>query len=265
MAHDITTTRKRCFDSDDDCDGDECNGWDFKRLKAKPRVSSPLPTPNHPVTANTAIDVIDDKPTDKLMNNSSAKSVGQQRRQITYNLPIPPPSKIQHSALLSNIKNQNSRPQQQEITIYTDGGYAGQRSSIGVWLGDGHPYNVSRLLPPYIQDNNIAELEAASEAIYIAIQLGIKQVLIITDSAHVFKLYERIKTMRREAHLLRLKQTPIYMNYKLCYIRFIRLIHSPRINVRFQQVKGHSGIDGNEEADQLASLALVKAGFKKSL
>ena len=71
--------------------------------------------------------------------------------------------------------------------------------------------------------------------------------------------------MRPEAHLLRFKQTPLYIKYELCYIRLIRLINSPRINVRFQQVKGHSGVEGNEEADQLASFALVKAEFKKTI
>ena len=52
--------------------------------------------------------------------------------------------------------------------------------------------------------------------------------------------------MRPEAHLLRFKQTPLYIKYELCYVRFIRLINIPRIKVRFQQVKSRSGIEGNE-------------------
>jgi hypothetical protein len=107
------------------------------------------------------------------------KNKGLQRQKITFGPdPITSPTILQ---LENNIK------------IFTDGGYVeGYRASIEVWLSDGHPNNVSRLLPPFIQDNNIVELQAVSEAIKIAIRLGIERLTVVTDSEHVGKFPDKV-------------------------------------------------------------------------
>jgi ribonuclease HI len=104
------------------------------------------------------------------------------------------------------------------------------------------------LIPRYIQDNNIAELEAASEAIAIALRLGIQHLTIVTDSEHVVKCHEKLKGDALK--LLIFKQTLIYKKYEYFYKRFDRLVSNKIILIEFKQVKGHNGLYCNEEADQ---------------
>jgi ribonuclease HI len=257
-------------EDDDDYKSNRC--WDFKRQKKAGgclQTSMTTPTPIQPVTIRITaagqsathpareeekrvIEKItfhneenDQQPT----INSLDKNKGLQRQKITFGPdPITSPTILQ---LKNNIK------------IFTDGGYVeGYRASIGVWLSDGHPNNVSQLLPPFIQDNNIAELQAASEAIKIAIRLGIRRLTVVTDSEHVVKFHDKV-TRLSKSKLLKFKQSQLYLAYKNCYDSFARLIENRKTSVNFQQVKGHNGTRGNDEADELASLALRKAGLKK--
>ena len=62
-----------------------------------------------------------------------------------------------------------------------------------MWISDGNPNNVSRLLHRFIQDNNIVELEAASEAIRITLRLGVKKLNIMTDSEHFITYNKKLK------------------------------------------------------------------------
>ena len=129
---------------------------------------------------------------------------------------------------------------------------------------------MSRLLPRFIQKNNIAELkaaskatsEAASEAIRIALRLGIKRLTIVTDSEHVVKYHEKL-TGHDPYKLACFMNSNMYLNYTSSYEQFARLIKRRDVLVEFNQVKGHSAVLGNVEADRLASLALIKAGLKR--
>ena len=57
-------------------------------------------------------------------------------------------------------------------------------------------------------------------------------------------------------------KTNLYRCYKNCYEEFALLKNKKGLLVKLIQVKGHSGLYGNEEADRLATLALIEAGLK---
>lgn len=126
------------------------------------------------------------------------------------------------------------------VCIYTDGASSGNPgpSGIGVWLKyKNHEKSISRYIGN--STNNIAELEA--------IKVGLSEVKkkdlpvrIFTDSSYAHGLL----TLNWKAH----------KNREL--VESIRKLMSGFTQLKFVKVKGHSGIHGNELADQLAVKAV---------
>jgi ribonuclease HI len=130
------------------------------------------------------------------------------------------------------------------VCIYTDGASSGNPgpSGIGVWLKyKKHEKSISRYIGN--STNNIAELEA--------IKVGLSEVKkknlpvrIFTDSSYAYGLL----TLNWKAH----------KNKEL--VESIRKLMSEFKQLKLVKVKGHSGVHGNELADQLAVKAVENNG-----
>lgn len=128
------------------------------------------------------------------------------------------------------------------ITIYADGASSGNPgpSGIGVLLRyREHEKEISRHIG--LGTNNIAELEA--------IRTGLSEVKnpdlpvrVYTDSGYAFGLL----TLGWKAQ----KNTELVNDIRILMKRFK--------NLKFFKVKGHSGIEGNERADKLATSAILQ-------
>lgn len=73
------------------------------------------------------------------------------------------------------------------VIVYTDGaclsnGKSGAQAGIGVFWGDGHPWNVSGPVTGGRITNNSGEIQAATCALQQAHENGIRKVQINTDS-----------------------------------------------------------------------------------
>ena len=130
-----------------------------------------------------------------------------------------------------------------EIVIYTDGASSGNPgpSGIGIVLRFG---NYEKEISRYIglATNNIAELEAIRVALMELKKTHIP-VNIFTDSSYAYG----VLTLGWKAK----KNTEL--------IKSIKKIISKFSDLKFNKVKGHVGIAGNERANYLATAAVKKA------
>ena len=74
--------------------------------------------------------------------------------------------------------------------VYTDGacpsnGHGAAKAGIGVWWADGHSWNLSRRVTGDKQTNNVAEIQAASMAVSLAMDNGVQRLQVNTDSQFV--------------------------------------------------------------------------------
>ena len=140
------------------------------------------------------------------------------------------------------------------LTVYTDGscvmnGRADARCGSGIWIADNHPLNKSLRIPGPSQSNQIGKIAA----ILVALQSinPLTPIKFVTDSKY---LIDGLTT-----HLQRWEDTGWIGIANSTYFRatayHLRKRSAP---TSFQWVKGHSGIQGNEEADRLATQGAEK-------
>ncbi len=127
------------------------------------------------------------------------------------------------------------------ITIYTDGASSGNPgpSGIGVFMRYG---NHEREISGYIGNstNNIAELTAIETALQ-EIKRTDLPVRIYTDSSYACGLLINGWKAKKNIAL----------------VNSIRQLMTKFTDLKIIKVKGHSGVDGNEKADQLATAAIA--------
>jgi len=139
--------------------------------------------------------------------------------------------------------------------VHTDGacpnnGKGSAKAGIGVWWGHHHKLNVGRPVVRAKQTNNAAEIQAASVAISTAVDNGIAKLLINTDSQFLINCVTQwMDGWKKNGWMTKSKQ-PVKNRDDLEELD--QAINSGRIQVKWNHVKGHSGIEGNEEADKLA-------------
>lgn len=138
------------------------------------------------------------------------------------------------------------------VEVYTDGacssnGRVCAKAGLGVYWGENHPLNISEPVSGRAT-NNCGEIQAATKAIHVALQNGVSQLKINTDSKFLINSVTkwmpgwkrkgwRLKTGEPVKNERDFKELDGVQN-KLC--------------IRWNYVEAHRGIQGNERADELA-------------
>ncbi|CAI8020776.1 Ribonuclease H1, partial [Geodia barretti] len=158
-----------------------------------------------------------------------------------------------YSGTSSSGSRSHSRP-----TVYSDGcclnnGRVGASAGVGVYWGEGSPHNVSEKLSGP-QTNQRAELNAAYRAVQSAVDLGHSAVEVKTDSSYTIKaMTEWLGKWKRNGWMTS-QSAPVKNKEDI-----VRLDNAcQKIDVKWTHVPGHSGVAGNEAADQLARAGSFK-------
>ena len=142
------------------------------------------------------------------------------------------------------------------VMVYTDGacpnnGKGGARAGLGVWWNHGHKLNVSSRVKGDKQTNNVGEIQAIVRAIEVAATNDVKKLQINTDSE--FTINSVTKWMPGWKKKGWRKADGKEVANKEDFIILDRVIQSKGgMEIKWQHVRGHAGIEGNEEADKLA-------------
>lgn len=141
-------------------------------------------------------------------------------------------------------------------TVFIDGaclknGSSDATSAYGIWWCDGNSLNESKTIDGH-STNQRAELIAAIRAIEQGIKQGYSHLRIVTDSQYVIKSQTEWITLWSSNGFVNSKGKPV-VNSDL-HQQLFEL--SSKLKVIWCHVNGHSGVLGNERADQLAREAL---------
>lgn len=142
------------------------------------------------------------------------------------------------------------------VHVFTDGacgsnGRKGAAAGIGVYWGPDHPLNTSERIGGR-QTNNRAEIHAAVKALKQAREMGAIHVTLYTDSSFLINSITKwINKWKKNGW--KLTDGGLVKNKE-----DFEELDSVRtgLKVEWVHVSGHSGIEGNEKADQLAVAAL---------
>ncbi|XP_075146740.1 ribonuclease H1 [Haematobia irritans] len=140
------------------------------------------------------------------------------------------------------------------VIAYTDGscfnnGQGNACAGYGVYFGDEHPLNVGKPVEGRVT-NNVGEIQASIYAIKTAKLLGIKKLIICTDSQFLINSVTLwMKGWKAKNWTLR-SGDPVknVVDFK----ELDALLSDREVEVKWNYVAAHKGIKGNEMADQLA-------------
>lgn len=146
-----------------------------------------------------------------------------------------------------------SKTTEKEVVVFTDGACPGQhdirnkderRSGCGVWFGHGDPRNISVRNPFPPHTSNRAELGAALLALRAHLDGpdAEKPLHIMTDSGYVRDGMTKYMTSWVRRGFANVKNADLWRPLR----------EEAGKSTRFTHVRGHQGIEGNEEADALA-------------
>jgi len=151
------------------------------------------------------------------------------------------------------------------VHVYTDGscesnGKLNARAGIGVWFGKNHPKNVGEPVegPP---TNNVGEIEAATKAIQIAKSCGVSKLQINTDSQFLIRCVTEWSPKWRKNDWKLSSGGDVKNKLQLQNLNSVY----NGIDVKWNYVQAHKGIEGNEEADTLAKAGAAKFQRKESV
>ena len=152
------------------------------------------------------------------------------------------------------------------VMVFTDGacpnnGKGGARAGIGVWWNHGHKHNVSERVKGEKQTNNVGEIQAIVRAIRLAFEMkSIRKLQINTDSE--FTINSVTKWMsgwkkkgwrKADGKEVANKEDFMILDNVLQKAKDIE-----KVEIKWQHVRGHAGVEGNEEADKLAVAGAMK-------
>ncbi|CAI5441993.1 unnamed protein product [Caenorhabditis angaria] len=154
---------------------------------------------------------------------------------------------------LREVEEKRAKIDQTDFTIvYTDGacsnnGRENAKAGWGVYWGDD---NLDNSYGPVYGEptNNRGELIAVEKALETAIKRGIKKVLVKTDSNLLIQSLDKWILGWRKKGWKTADGKPVKNRDLLEKIDKLR----GELEVQFEHVRGHCGIDGNEKADELA-------------
>jgi ribonuclease HI len=155
-------------------------------------------------------------------------------------------------------KRVGAKRKRQEVVVYCDGacwanGDAKKaRASIGVYFAPNDPRNISAKLPPAMpQTNQCAELWAAINTLR-AVPVD-QPLLIKSDSIYTIKAateWRKRWIARGWSPSLKLKNVDLFRQLS-------DLVDARKAPLQWEHVRGHSGNEGNDAADLLATQALA--------
>jgi ribonuclease HI len=149
------------------------------------------------------------------------------------------------------------------ITAYTDGSCLGNgtdkaTAGIGVFFDHDDPRNISM---PFIIDTEstqqykLTNQRAEVQAVIICLAECVKDedhIRILSDSTYLIAAMTKWRWSWHEQNWITTSGT-IVQNIDL-FMKLCRIVDQREGGVRFEKVAGHSGVEGNEEADRLAVL-----------
>nr|CAH0099197.1 unnamed protein product [Daphnia galeata] len=149
------------------------------------------------------------------------------------------------------------------VQVYVDGscfenGKNGAKAGLGVFFGPDHAMNISKAVQSDSkQSNNSGELQAVKEALRVAKQCGIKKLKIHSDSQYVIKCFTYwVKSWQAKGWMTS-ASTPV-KNQKVIQ-EICDIWSSENIQIKWNYVRAHRGIRGNEAADRLAKNGAKRA------
>lgn len=140
------------------------------------------------------------------------------------------------------------------VHVYTDGscegnGTAAACAGLGVYFGEGHALNTAKPVSGRAT-NNCGEIQAASLAIRLAKENGIKRLIVNTDSKFLIDSYTKwLPGWKRNQWKL---STGKPVKNQVDFMELDKELADKKIEVKWNHVDAHCGILGNERADALA-------------
>lgn len=139
------------------------------------------------------------------------------------------------------------------VVVYTDGacennGKSNAKAGIGVWFGENHQLNISKPVNGRAT-NNTAEIQACIEALEVLKSNNVNKVLIKTDSEFTINCMTKWIEGWKKKNWKLASGGPVKNKIDLEKLDNLRTEFE---DVKFEHIKAHVGILGNEMADQLA-------------
>lgn len=140
------------------------------------------------------------------------------------------------------------------VHVYTDGscegnGTAAACAGLGVYFGEGHALNTSKPVSGRAT-NNCGEIQAASLAIRLAKENGIRRLIINTDSKFLIdSITKWLPNWKRNEWKL---TTGKPVKNQVDFMELDGELADKKIEIKWNHVDAHCGILGNERADALA-------------
>uniref|UniRef100_A0A6A7FPD1 ribonuclease H n=2 Tax=Hirondellea gigas TaxID=1518452 RepID=A0A6A7FPD1_9CRUS len=143
------------------------------------------------------------------------------------------------------------------VVVYTDGccefnGKHGAKAGVGVYFGPDNPLNLSEPVRGRAT-NNTAEIQAITYALELIKRAGFSKAVINTDSQFVISCMTSWLSGWKKRGWKKSDGSPVINKEDLIDLDKA----SDGLMVKYNHVKAHSGLEGNEMADKLA-----KAGSK---
>ncbi|XP_050082227.1 ribonuclease H1 [Anopheles aquasalis] len=140
------------------------------------------------------------------------------------------------------------------VHVYTDGSCEGNgqpnaAAGLGVYFDEGHALNTSKPVSGRAT-NNCGEIQAASEAIRRAREQGVERLAINTDSKFLIDATTQWMPGWKQRGWTLASGGPV--KNKADFMELDREMNTGNMSIKFNHVDAHSGIVGNERADQLA-------------
>ncbi|XP_050078277.1 ribonuclease H1 [Anopheles maculipalpis] len=140
------------------------------------------------------------------------------------------------------------------VHVYTDGSCEGNGTAravagLGVYFAEGHALNTSKPVSGRAT-NNCGEIQAASLAIRLARQQGIRRLVINTDSQFLINSITKWLPGWKRRNWTLSSGGPV--KNKTDFVELEQELSAGDIEIKWNHVDAHCGILGNERADQLA-------------
>ncbi|KAM3958281.1 ribonuclease H1 [Aphomia sociella] len=148
------------------------------------------------------------------------------------------------------------------VQVYTDGacsanGRHGARAGIGIYFGEEHPLNTSEPVSGRAT-NNCGEIQAATKAIKLALQNGVKKLAINTDSQFLINSVTKwMPGWKNKGWKLRSGE-PVKNEKDFKDLDKVQ----NKLQIKWNYVEAHQGIHGNEMADRLAKAGAAMYNVK---